>query len=279
MNQHHPSVVVIGPGGIKGLIQLGALSYIEQKRIFSNTQIYCGVSVGAVTCLMITSGYTINEIIIESMKISHLFQDLSSISFTNIRKNIGLLDQKIFKEKLKIPIEKKFGFVPTLKQLYMMTGKKFMVVTYNCDIEKEVYISYESDPDLLCIDAVLLSMNIPFVFYKLKYKEETYIDGAFGNPYPVDIFDDGKTDILGIYITTKANPKDTENSIFLYIYKIIVCAMQQLRNKIEKASSSRVKHLELICPVNDFTGITMSIEAKADLILRGYETAKKFYED
>ena len=36
----------------------------------------------------------------------------------------------------------------------------------------------------------------------MKYRDHVYIDGAFGNPYPIDQFDDGKRNILGLYIDT-----------------------------------------------------------------------------
>ena len=50
-----PEVIVIGPGGCKGFLELGALLYLEKEGYLRSVKTYAGVSVGAVISLLIVS--------------------------------------------------------------------------------------------------------------------------------------------------------------------------------------------------------------------------------
>ena len=58
-----PRVLVLGPGGIKGFAILGCLALLEDNGLFNETDTYCGVSIGALICLLMVAGYEIREII------------------------------------------------------------------------------------------------------------------------------------------------------------------------------------------------------------------------
>lgn len=275
-----PEVLVLGPGGVKGFLELGALILLESEGYLKNITTYVGVSIGAIISLLLVAGYTATEIISDAIE-TNLLQDLSSINFKDIKENTGLLSNRSIKEKLITRLEDKFGFVPNLEQLYMITGLEFMCVTMNLSKDRAEYLSRHSDPSMNSVDAVLLSSNIPLLFYKLKYKGSVYIDGAFGNPYPVDQYDDGSRDILGIYITSgDTTRKVTEDfHITMYLYKIIDSSMIQIRDRIIQSSSNRCKHLCLYSPTIDTTGLTLDMKVKSQMVLQGYYAAKKFIED
>jgi len=194
-----PEVLVLGPGGMKGFLELGTLYFLEEKNFFSEVTTFVGVSVGAIISLMMVCGYKVIEIIAESAD-TNIFNDLSSVSLRDTQDKLGLVSSAPIKRKLVKMVLKKFGYIPNLKQLYEITGLKLVCVTANLDKETAEYMSYETEPHLPVVDAVMYSMNIPIIFYKLKYMGCVYVDGALANPYPVDIFDDGKTAILGLYI-------------------------------------------------------------------------------
>ena len=130
-------------------------------------------------------------------------------------------------------------------------------------------------------------MNIPFFFQKIRYNGYTYIDGAFGNPYPVDYFDDGKTKILGISITTSKNTKSiysgrnyetTETDNIRYTYKVLNASITQLKKKIFQNCSNQCKHLILNSPTMDTTGLSLSHNNKIQMLKLGYDTAKRFVQ-
>jgi len=275
-----PEILVLGPGGIKGFLELGALVGLEKAGILSDVTTYVGVSVGAIISLLLVVGYTVTEIIVEAAD-ANIFEDFSSVSWKDIKENFGLVSSAPIKRKLTRRVMEKFGYVPTLEQLYHSTGLELICVTANLDKEITEYMSYRTEPNMSSVDAVMYSMNIPIVFYKLKYKGCVYVDGALGNPYPVDEYDDGLVDILGVYIesTRRTEREPSESTTTMYVHKIIEFTMSQLRDRIIKTCSEKCKHLCLQSNIVDSTGLTIDAHLKADMILAGYADAQRFLEN
>lgn len=275
-----PEILVLGPGGIKKFLELGALHILESKGVFEDVTTFVGVSVGAIISLLIVSGYSIAEIIAEAAD-ADIFYDLSSVSIKDTKEKLGLVSSAPIKRKLVKNVIEKFGYVPTLDQLFRSTGLKLVCVTANLDKEIPEYMSYETEPDISSVDAVMYSMNIPIFFYKLKYKGCVYVDGALGNPYPVDQYDDGNTNILGIYIesTCRTNREPSDSTTTMYFHKIIHFTMSQLRTRIINACSDKCKHLCLHSSIVDSTGLTIDAHLKADMILAGYERGTEFLKE
>jgi predicted acylesterase/phospholipase RssA len=270
-----PEIIVLGPGGVKGFCELGGLLYIEKLGWLENVNTYVGVSVGSVIGLLLTAGYSTTEVIEKSLDIN-LFHDFMSIDINQIRENSGLVSNKQVKERLEERMKNKFGIIPNMKELYQFTGIKFVSVTLNIDKCEVEYVNYETEPDLSCVEAVMLSMNIPFIFYKIKYKGCTYVDGALGNPYPVDVFDDGKTNILGIYID---DGKMNKEGFSEYVYHILHSLTNRLKQVSVKNLSPCVKTLNIVSPIFDIIGVNMDIDKKSEMIVVGHETAKAFVDE
>ena len=275
-----PEILVLGPGGIKGFLELGALAGLENAGVLSDVTTYVGVSVGAIISLLLVVGYTVTEIIVEAAD-ANIFEDFSSVSWKDIKENFGLISSAPIKRKLTRSVMEKFGYVPTLEQLFCSTGLELVCVTANLDKEIPEYISYKTDPQMSCVDLVMYSMNIPIIFYKLIYKGCVYVDGALGNPYPVDVYDDGNVNILGIYIesTRRTDEEPSDSTTTMYIHKIIQFTMSQLRDRIIKTCSEKCKHLRLQSHIVDSTGLTIDAHLKADMILDGYDEAQRFLEN
>lgn len=203
-----PRVLVIGPGGTKGLKALGFLSPIEDYGLLEYTDTYCGVSVGAIISLLIVAGYQIREIVGEVATLD-LFKDMENLTVKSMIDNKGFMSNEPVRRRLTQLLLNKFGIVPTLRGLYMQTGKAYIAVTLNATDEECEVMGPFTHPNVSCVDATMFSMNIPFIFYQLIYQGKTYVDGALANPYPVDYFDDGNTNILGIYMKTTHNKLTT----------------------------------------------------------------------
>lgn len=289
----YPRVIVLGPGGVKGLQILGFLSPLEDAGLFKYTDIYCGVSVGALISLLLVAGYEIREIVGEAAKLD-LFKDIESFAFNSIINNRGLISNEPIKKRLTELIVNKFGTVPNLQNLYLQTGKSLITGTLNATDEICVMMGPSTHPNISCIDATMFSMNIPFVFYQLIYQGKVYVDGALGNPYPVDYFDDGNTNILGVYLKTDHNTTTqrtlTVNNQIIqrieeqpetlpfstYTFKIIQSLMDQRRNHIIQQSSQKCKHVCLKTTTKDTTGYSVSIEEKGHMLVNGFNAGKDF---
>jgi len=269
-----PQTLVLGPGGVKGFYIMGALLYLERHGWLNDLQTCVGVSIGSVIGLLLTAGYQVTEIIEHSLSIS-LFHDFMSISLAQVHENSGLISNEQVKSRLTERLQAKFGFVPTLKQLYEFTAINFVAVTCNIDKGRTEYLSKDTEPDLSAVEAVMLSMNIPFIFYKLRYKGCTYVDGALGHPYPVDVYDDGITPVLGITIdhNTESSSGDSLGS---YIYGIIHTVTNSLRHVATRKLSANCRSLVLIAQHTATIGLDIDDKTRTDMIISGYEAARKF---
>ena len=127
-----PDVLVLGPGGAKGNLELGALYKLEQENFLRNVSIWIGVSIGAPISLLKVCGYGAVEIINDCMGIN-ILDDIVDIDFNKMKDNPGLFTNVSIENILKKRVRKRFGMIPTLLQLYMATGVIFSCVTFNID--------------------------------------------------------------------------------------------------------------------------------------------------
>ena len=63
--------------------------------------------------------------------------------------NSGLISNTHINLKLSELIKNKYGFIPTLKQLYMATGIQLVCVTMNIDTHTPEYHSYQQNQNCL----------------------------------------------------------------------------------------------------------------------------------
>lgn len=285
-----PEVLLLGPGGTKGFIELGPILYFEQIHFLDNVHTVIGVSVGSIITLFLAARFTVTEIIEMSININildELMDREKTLNLTGlltklkeVAEGAGLLTGRVISNLIKIQLEKKWGKIGsemTMKNLYDCTGIRFIATVTNCSTRTAEYLDYANSPDLPVIDAVLMSAAIPGLFGRKSYRGMDYQDGAFSNPYPVDLLDDGKTNILGIYVESimhhaALNP-------LLSIYNCINIHMRLHKRLIEKHCSDRVKSLEIETDVKDFIGLTLTNDDRNKMILNGWREGKRFYEN
>lgn len=269
-----PQVLVLGPGGIKGFLELGALYVLMDKGLLRDVQKYVGVSAGALISLLLCVGLPVDEICGIALK-TNVFRDLKSINIDSIRRNMGILTHDSIRVHLEKVLIDRFGLVPTLEQLYMFTSKTLVAVASDLKNLRPLYFSYVTTPTLSCIDAVLMSMNIPVAFQKLEWEGSVVIDGAFCDPYPVTLFDDGHTNILGLSIINgdeEEESKDGVNGFANYIMRVLHISIAQLRSlNIEKATPEKVKSIFLHTKEKNTLGLGMTLERKSELFMEGHE--------
>jgi predicted acylesterase/phospholipase RssA len=259
-----PDVIVMGPGGMKGFLHLGCLIPFHEMDFLKEVKIMIGVSVGSIILLLYLIGYSIDDIIQEGLNID-VQKDFADFNIQNIKER-GFFSMNKLTEKISIIVKRKFGFIPTLLQLYKFTGIHFMVITTKLP-GSEVRIDHISDPNLSCIRAVLFSSTIPFVFTPSEYKGMILYDGALTNPYPTNIFDDGKHRILGLFITADEHVEEGLIWLFNTVARI---PMKQLRIVNQDNASENVKHIELTSPTMDFTGVSSDMDEKNGMIRSGF---------
>jgi predicted acylesterase/phospholipase RssA len=277
----YPRVLVCGSGGVKGLSLLGFLSTIEDIGLLESIDTYCGVSVGAVISLLLTVGYKVREIITIAVFLDVL-NVFTSFHFQSTIENKGLISNKPVREILNKLVIDKMGEIPTLSHLYTRTGISLVTVTLNVTTDQCEYMTASTHPHVSCVDAVLCSMNLPFIFYQMIYENNNYVDGGLANPYPIDYFDDGQTNILGVYMESVFEERTGNLPLSLYYSKLMYSIMAHRRNHIIEQSSNHCKHVCLEIhqsKSNDTLGYSFTLDDKVQLIVDGYNRGLEFIKN
>lgn len=280
-----PEYIVIGPGSVKGICVVGLLHELEVNGYLDNIKGYAGSSVGSIISLLLTIGLPVSRVASISCSVN-LFKglmtnyDINSIQsmFEEMKNNFGLISPWIIGKQLEWIVEKKFGFVPTMSELYKITGKHFVCTTYNETEDESVYIDHITHPDLLCTTAVVFSCAIPIFMFEIKSDGCTYMDGGLVDPMPIYKFDNGENKILGIYVDTSSSNRSNGQEIFGFMShfaKIQTCTSRKFRDYIIEKSSDCCTFVSISTDVVDITGVTVSIEDKMEMITRGMLAGKK----
>jgi len=265
--------LILGPGGIKGYMHLGALFYLHEKGLLKNIETYIGVSIGSIISLLLNCGYTPSQIIIKTI-IINIFNSCTIKDIWNNLKGGSVLSVEPIRIVLNHLMKLKFDKVLTLKELYEKTKKELYVVANNISKNEGLtYISYKSHPDLSATEAVLMSSSIPFIFPAYEYKDSLFVDGATVNPYPIDIVPLKEEEkVIGFYIDNKDDIKGKIS----FFNRIIDSPLREIMRR-GKETYKKSTHVILETKVYDSIGLSLSLEDKIKMISDGYETIKFFF--
>jgi NTE family protein len=203
--------LVFEGAGIRGIAYSGAIAELENKKVLPGVKRIGGTSAGAITALMLSLGYSANEIAV-------------LVSKTNFSK---FNDGKYFFPGGIVRLQKYFGWYRGMR-FEKWLGDIILAKTNNRDITflemkergfKDLYItgtslnqqrlivfSYESFPHMRIRDAVRISTSIPFYFEAVFIDNEgnrirrpknksgllLMVDGGFTANFPIRIFDSTK---------------------------------------------------------------------------------------
>lgn len=264
----------LSSGGEKGLFMLGYLDAAYKKGELEIEK-YSGSSIGALICYLLSLGCTPEELAkmgleknifdgLEKRKSNSTFENVMSM-VNDVLNDFGMIDiENITKEAEEITL-KKFGRILSMEDHFRLTGKYLCICTTNITREKTVYIDYKTFPTLSCIKALQMSCRIPFIFKKCEYKEMSYMDGGFGDPFPISKIDDGETPILGIIVHGKipglGNP-------LLDHYIMMMNTMSKIpkfRSKEKCRENCNIVEFEIL------ESFLQPLEQKSNIYLKGLE--------
>lgn len=257
--------LVLSGGGIKGISFIGVFKALYELCILDNIKTYSATSIGTIICFLIIIGYSYDELwkFIEIFDFSKLYNfDISNLLNTygiNDGKLIISILQKFLKKKnIKIDI--------TLLELYKLTNKKFIITTTNVNKKICEYLSYKTYPNLEVIQALRMSISLPFIFTPVKMNDSLYIDGGCSNNFPINIFKKQEK-VLGIYIDNDNNEiKSFEDYCFDIINTLTTTNLITENNNIVK----------LIININ-ITKFDITFKQKKQLYILGYEKIIQYF--
>jgi predicted acylesterase/phospholipase RssA len=172
--------LVLGPASMGIFSLIGALK--ARETALADVREISGSSAGAILALFLALGMSVDEILDISLSLNiPSFVKIRLGSFFN---KFGFVDMGPIRKKL-VDI---CGSDPTFNDLDM----KIYVSAFCLNTSETVYFSKDSHPDMKVIDAVCMSMAVPFIFACGSYENRTYVDGGVKEEFPLTPFLDKK---------------------------------------------------------------------------------------
>lgn len=310
------NTLIFSGGGVKGLAYIGVLKKIEEYMSYKIDKIdkiteldeykfpkfdinhICSVSAGSIFGLTYLLGYSSEEI--EKEVLNKKFERLKHIKLSNLISYFGLDSGNNIVLWLESLITNKgYNKDITLKEFYeeifLKTSKymKFDIIATNLNKYEYTVFNHVTTPNLKVVDAIRMSISIPFVFTVTKYDinldrigcGDIYVDGGLIESYPIHLFKDGLDNVLGFHLLTgKENVNDNKRenieSIEQYVYHVFRCFGSQRSRRL--ISNQLYKDHTIYINTNDITSsinFNLSVSNKKKLIELGYECATKFFEN
>ena len=197
--------LILSGGGIKGIITLGALQYMYDNGKLQNIKHYYGTSVGTMISYLLVIGYSPIEILLQIIS-EKIFDHFKKINIINLTNGSGGFEWQPIDDFLINLTLAKCEQPMSFEDIYMKYGVKLTFCTYNVSLQKKEYLSYETNPKLLCTAAIRMSSNIPLIFPRYQYLGNYYIDGAVVDDFPItQVSHDNIT--FGIRLSNSAIPQ------------------------------------------------------------------------
>jgi NTE family protein len=179
--------VVISGGATKGYVATGVLSkYIKE---IENVHTYVGCSVGAVIVSLLSMGASVPDIYrIGLASHCHTPTGVQWIgAVTTFFTKLGLIVNNTYLDEVERYVMERYGSIPTLLELYNITGKRLLICATAAIAKKRVVFSYQSHPDLTIIEALQMSIRMPIIFSPIYFENDLYIDGGMRCHFPIDL--------------------------------------------------------------------------------------------
>jgi NTE family protein len=218
--------LVFEGAGIRGIAYSGVIKELEKQGTLKHVQRVGGTSSGAITALLLSVGYTADEItnIVNSTPYKKFndgrFFFIGGIN--RLQKYYGWYRGRQFENWLSKLIRAKTGNDNISFEQLSKKGFKELYVTGTClNKQSLVVFSRENYPAMKVKDAVRISISIPLYFEavciddkgnvinhpKNKKGLNVMVDGGFTANFPIKIFDSTKYFILNAPNTFAPNPQ------------------------------------------------------------------------
>lgn len=254
---HPPRYAVFAGAGQRGLAYAGVLTKIkaEYGMELCNTVLgAAGTSIGSFFALLVTCGFTADEILTELGATP--MSELLSLNIGLLYSNYGMDDGVRIEAFVNRLLQSKLSMTkPTLKQLYERTKRTFVAVATDIGEYKPVYLSASTHPDMLVSRVVAISMAIPPLFCPFKHNGQTLLDGGFVDNFPMHIFPPELT----VGFRTQWNAGFSLDGFEQYFGRLCYCAMAASEAAMWEKLPSETKARIITIPTGDVTTIDLRL--------------------
>jgi len=237
--------LVLSGGAFKSCAFIGCIKYLEEIKAVTTIKNVIGSSAGGIIALMYCVGVSTNEmrdLMVKGMH-DYLDKDIDVEAVFDIFDTMGLDDASIFTSMMRDLLSKTFNDPDiNFRDFSKATGKNFVVTGSNVSLAKVEYFSIDTTPEMSVVDAVRISISLPFVMKPVVYKECIYVDGSIFNNFPIEYFQtpgkpfqDTIALLLGCPFTP---PKVTDLNLFKFTRILIDAMFMRVNEKISNVGKN-----------------------------------------
>lgn len=169
-------------GSVQALLDSGELDINKVER-------FIGTSGGSVISFLLSIDYEPRRImnIMKQIPFSKL-SPVTSEKWLYFFDNYGLHDTKRFRDIFEILLVHQ-GWSPntTFIEFYEKTKKELVFTSFCLNTSSLAVLDHENTPELKLLDALCMSIAVPFIFYPVSYQNRLYVDAFFIDNHPVDL--------------------------------------------------------------------------------------------
>ena len=248
--------LVLGPASMGIYSLIGALKARESS--LADVKEISGSSAGAILALFLAVGMSVDEILDTSLSLN--IPNFVKIRLGSFFNKFGFVDMN--------PIRKKLVEICDGDPTFMELETKIYISAFCLNTTETVYFSRDTHPNMKVIDAVCMSMAVPFIFACGKYEEMTYVDGGTKEEFPLTPFLDKKPhEVTCIRIKMDKIYRESIDNPKQFVDIIIRSALSN-----RETFSSPIDIVEINVGDTDVFDFSMDYEDKVRLFNMGYST-------
>jgi len=277
-NDSNKEILVLSGGAIKGIAHIGVLKALEIKKILPHIKIFAGASVGTLVIGLYLLGYTSDQIY-EIVKCFDL-NKMKNIELSNLLASYGLdTGNRIETIVKRLIVAKSYKKDLTLKELYNITKKEFILVTTCLNTMSACYLSYKSHPDLELHKAIRMSISVPVFYTPVLHNDMYFLDGGCIDNYPIHIFKNQIDKVIGVYLIGTSSAAIKIENIESYILATIDCLMAGINYNSIKGYEKYTIMLFLSNVSSNITDYKVSLETKKYMYESGFNSTIDFLKN
>lgn len=194
--EHQFENLVFKGGGVRAFAYCGAIKKLEEMGKLDKIHRFAGTSAGAIFAVLLAIGMSADEImrIKDEIRFDSLKLGCWTSTMYKVWNHYGIFDSSTLEQEFRDFISEHVNPDITFKDLFDKTNNELVIVATNYNRMVPVYFHHAQYPNVKVVDALMMSISVPFVFHPRKYTlygtEYIFVDGGLTDNYAIWVFND-----------------------------------------------------------------------------------------
>lgn len=305
--------VVLSGAGKYGAIYAGVYKALYEQNILNSIKYWCGTSAGAIASTFIACGMPLNFCINQMLDTDvSKFYDVGGVItpgfFSSFRKYLGYTElvsnwgvargNAFFLWLENMIVSCGYSRDCTFAELYNLSGNHLCITTTSLTINRTLFLSRSSVPNMKIVDALYASCALPGIFQPIIYEDmkgtkHILNDGGTLGAFPLHAVDilDSDGNVIGInrraigivpYYNTNISCTERNNKIsnlFQYSTSVLNCLYVNLQRSRNTSKYYRERIISIDTADTNSLDFALTQRQKMECLTNGYIRTKTYCEE